>query len=60
MPITFRREEEQDRRAVEHLVREAFWNVYRPGCLEHLYCTACAATRILCRSWTSSWKRMVA
>ena len=35
MPITFRREEEQDWRAVEHLVREAFWNVYRPGCLEH-------------------------
>lgn len=20
---------------VENLVREAFWNVYRPGCLEH-------------------------
>lgn len=35
MPITFRREEEKDWRAVEHLVREAFWNVYRPGCLEH-------------------------
>lgn len=35
MPIAFRREEEQDWRAVEHLVREAFWNVYRPGCLEH-------------------------
>lgn len=24
-----------DHRAVEHLVREAFWNLYRPGCLEH-------------------------
>ena len=24
-----------DHRAVEELVREAFWNVYRPGCLEH-------------------------
>lgn len=35
MPITFRCEEEKDWRAVEHLVREAFWNVYRPGCLEH-------------------------
>ena len=35
MPITFRREEESDWRAVEHLVREAFWNVYRPGCMEH-------------------------
>ena len=35
MPITFRREEEGDWRAAEHLVREAFWNVYRPGCMEH-------------------------
>ena len=30
-----RLEKEKDRRAVESLVREAFWNVYRPGCSEH-------------------------
>lgn len=30
-----RLEREEEHRAVEHLVREAFWNVYRPGCLEH-------------------------
>lgn len=24
-----------DYNKVEHLTREAFWNVYRPGCLEH-------------------------
>ena len=33
--ITIRRETERDRRAVEELVRESFWNVYRPGCCEH-------------------------
>ena len=33
--ITIRREEEKEYRAVEELVRESFWNVYRPGCLEH-------------------------
>ena len=33
--IVIRRERPEDRRAVEELVREAFWNVYRPGCLEH-------------------------
>ena len=33
--ILIRREVESDHRAVENLVREAFWNVYRPGCLEH-------------------------
>lgn len=37
---TIRLEETRDYRATEHLVREAFWNVYRPGCLEHyvLHC----------------------
>ncbi|MBQ7455476.1 MAG: N-acetyltransferase [Clostridia bacterium] len=35
MAITFRREEEKDYRAVENLVRESFWNVDRPGCMEH-------------------------
>ncbi len=30
-----RPERADDFRAVEHLVRESFWNVYRPGCSEH-------------------------
>lgn len=30
-----RLERKEDYRAVENLVRESFWNVYRPGCLEH-------------------------
>ena len=33
--IIIRPETEADFRAVENLVRESFWNVYRPGCLEH-------------------------
>ena len=33
--IVIRRETEKDRRVVESLVRDSFWNVYRPGCLEH-------------------------
>ena len=33
--ILIRRETEADYGAVEHLVRESFWNVYRPGCMEH-------------------------
>ena len=32
---TIRLEEEKDYRAVEELIRESFWNVYRPGCSEH-------------------------
>lgn len=31
-----RLEEEKDYFEVENLTREAFWNVYRPGCFEHL------------------------
>jgi len=30
-----RLERKEDYREVENLVRESFWNVYRPGCLEH-------------------------
>ena len=30
-----RLERKDEQREVEFLVREAFWNVYRPGCLEH-------------------------
>lgn len=33
--LTVRQETEKDYKAVENLTREAFWNVYRPGCLEH-------------------------
>ncbi|MGN0770970.1 MAG: GNAT family N-acetyltransferase [Christensenellales bacterium] len=31
-----RREKKEDYKKTENLVREAFWNVYRPGCFEHL------------------------
>ncbi len=33
--IIIRPEAADDRRAVETLIRESFWNVYRPGCSEH-------------------------
>ena len=32
---SIRLENKEDYSAVENLVRESFWNVYRPGCLEH-------------------------
>lgn len=33
--IVIRLEKKEERHEVENLVRESFWNVYRPGCLEH-------------------------
>ncbi len=33
--VVIRREQERDYRDVENLIRESFWNVYRPGCQEH-------------------------
>ena len=38
--FTIRNERPEERHEVENLVRESFWNVYRPGCLEHyvLHC----------------------
>ncbi len=35
MAISIRRENEKDFRAVEELTRDAFWNLYVPGCGEH-------------------------
>lgn len=32
---TIRSESAEDYREVEELIRESFWNVYRPGCSEH-------------------------
>ena len=34
-----RLERKEDYPVVENLIREAFWNVYRPGCLEHYLIT---------------------
>ena len=31
--VIIRLERKEEEREVETLVREAFWNVYRPGCL---------------------------
>ena len=38
--FTIRSERTEDYRKTENLVRESFWNVYRPGCSEHyvLHC----------------------
>lgn len=33
--MKIRLEKPEDFKAVENLIRESFWNVYRPGCLEH-------------------------
>lgn len=33
--VMIRSEKKEDYRAVEELIRESFWNVYRPGCSEH-------------------------
>ena len=36
MSLIIRKIEKDDYKEVEVLTREAFWNVYRPGCSEHL------------------------
>ena len=33
--IEIRLEKKEEHQKVENLVRESFWDVYRPGCLEH-------------------------
>ncbi|MBA2869578.1 GNAT family N-acetyltransferase [Methanococcus maripaludis] len=36
MDITIRLEDKSDFKTVENITREAFWDVYQPGCEEHL------------------------
>ena len=48
-----RLEKSDDHREVENLTREAFWNVYRPGCTEHYIYICSDRTPPLSRSWTS-------
>lgn len=33
--VIIRLEKKEEHREVENMVRESFWNVYRPGCMEH-------------------------
>jgi predicted N-acetyltransferase YhbS len=33
--VTIRIEKKEEYREVENLIRESFWNVYKPGCSEH-------------------------
>ena len=33
--MEIRLERRTDFKSVENLIREAFWNIYRPGCYEH-------------------------
>ena len=35
MNYIIRQERPEDYREVENLIRESFWNIYRPGCSEH-------------------------
>ena len=35
MNINIRNEQKQDYKIVENIAREAFWNLYFPGCHEH-------------------------
>lgn len=35
MKYNIRKATDADYRGIEELVRDSFWNVYRPGCLEH-------------------------
>lgn len=34
--VIIRKEREDELKIVENTIREAFWNVYKPGCDEHL------------------------
>ena len=51
--MDIRLEKPEEYRQVENLVREAFWNVYQPGCVEHYLLHQLRDDPSLCRSWTT-------
>ena len=53
--IVIRLEEKSEYRKVENLVRDSFWNVYRPGCLEHY---ALKKILIFMEEWIQAGKRV--
>lgn len=50
--MRMRLEEPKDCREVENLTREAFWNKYRPGCMEHYVLHQYRTARSLSGNWT--------
>ena len=49
--INIRQEVPADYPIVEALIRQAFWNLYEPGCAEHYLAMYCGIIRIFCRNW---------
>ena len=50
--IVIRLEKKEEYYEVENLVRESFWNVYLPDCLEHYVLSQLRNDADLCRSLT--------
>ena len=50
--IIIRLEKKVEYREVEKLVRESFWNVYKPGCSEHyvLHVLICGLVLQICKT----------
>ena len=49
--IMIRLEKKEEHQKVENLVRESFWNVYCPGCLEHYVFISSEMIRHLFQNW---------
>ena len=53
-----RLETPNDYRKVENLTREAFWSVYRPGCMEHYVLHRSINGRVMEKHcWIIPWKK---
>ena len=46
--IMIRLEKKEEYQKVENLVRESFWDVYRPGCLEQIGRFGCFFVMFIC------------
>ena len=53
--VSIRNEEPRDYEIVENITRNAFYNLYMPGCVEHYLVHIMREHQILFVNWISFW-----
>ena len=53
--VIIRNERKEDWEIVETITRQAFYNLYVPGCVEHYLVTICENMKTLFQNWILFW-----
>ena len=56
--MIIRNEKKEDYRAVEEMIKKAFWNLYVPGCTEHYFVIRLEKAGTIFLNWILFLKKM--